>query len=92
MRGYQVVAGIVRYEVLPFFVDFGTIPIRHDALHVLEDPSICDYITYFRTDEEMYVDYARARGYHYCHRKVTMKGIDADVRHLRAEAAGGAAS
>ncbi|WP_433662263.1 hypothetical protein ACQPW1_08960 [Nocardia sp. CA-128927] len=77
--GFEIVAGIVRYEVLPMFVDFGTVPVHHEAIHLLGDDTICDYITYFMTREQAHVDYALARSYHYFHRKVTMKNIQTDV-------------
>lgn len=82
LKGYDVVAGLVRYDVLPVFVDFGTIPVRHEPLHLLGDPAIHDYVTYFMTNKKAHVDYALARSYHYFHRKVTMKNIDSDVKCL----------
>jgi hypothetical protein len=88
-KGYEFVAGLVRHEILPAFVDFGTIPVQHDPLHLLGDDGICDYVTYFMTDEQEHIDYALARSYHYLHRKITMKNIDADVRRMRVRAAGG---
>jgi hypothetical protein len=81
-KGFDFVAGLVRHEVLPLFVDFGTIPVRHEPLHLLGDAAICDYVTYFRTDRREHIDYALARSYHYFHRKVTMKNIAADVNRL----------
>lgn len=86
IKGYNFVAGVVRRQVLPVFVDFGTIPVRHEPLHVLGDPKISDYVTYFRTDEREHVDYVLARSYHYFHRKVTMSKIDADRLSLRLRA------
>jgi hypothetical protein len=77
VKGFDFVAGIVRRQVLPVFVDFGTIPVLHEPLHILGDPAICDYITYFRTDDDQCIDYVLARSYHYFHRKVTVKNIDA---------------
>ncbi|MEV3993196.1 hypothetical protein AB0J57_30250 [Streptomyces sp. NPDC049837] len=85
-KGYDFVAGVVRHEILPLFVDFGTIPVRHDPLHILGDENICDYVTYFMTHRREHIDYACARGYHYFHRKVTMNAIDADVRRSRERA------
>ncbi|GAA4602225.1 hypothetical protein GCM10023195_06540 [Actinoallomurus liliacearum] len=79
-KGFDFVAGLVRHEVLPLFVDFGTLPVRHEPLHLLGDSAICDYVTYFRTDRREHIDYALARSYHYFHRKVTMKRIAADVK------------
>lgn len=78
-HGYDIVAGIVRYDVLPLFIDYGTIPVRHEPLHLLGDVDICDYVTYFRTDKPEYIRYAVARSYHYFHRKVVMKKIAGDV-------------
>jgi hypothetical protein len=85
-KGFDFVAGLVRHEVLPLFVDFGTIPVRHEPLHLLGDTAICDYVTYFRTDRREHIDYALARSYHYFHRKVTMKSIAADVNRLAVRA------
>ncbi|WP_439675426.1 hypothetical protein [Embleya sp. MST-111070] len=78
-KGFDYVAGLIRHEILPMFVDFGTIPVRHAPLHLLGDETICDYVTYFMTDRKEHVDYAVSRSYHYFHRKVTMKRIAADV-------------
>ena len=87
VKGFDFVAGIVRRQVLPVFVDFGTIPVLHEPFHLLGDPAICDYITYFRTDDDQYIDYVLARSYHYFHRKVTVKNIDAHrlSRNLKAQ-------
>ncbi|MFI8850155.1 hypothetical protein [Streptomyces sp. 891-h] len=88
-KGYDLVAGVIRHEMLPLFADFGTIPVRHEPLHLLGDAGIDDYVTYFRTENQAQVDYAIARGYHYFHRKVTMREIDEDVKRARRHPVGG---
>jgi hypothetical protein len=85
LKGCDVVAGVVRYDVLPYFVDFGTIPVPHEPFHLLGDPTIDDYITYFMTGSRDHVEYAVARGYHYFHRKIVMNNIKADVKRRRRE-------
>lgn len=85
-KGCDVVAGVVRHDVLPYFVDFGTIPVLHEPFHLLGDPKIDDYITYFMTSSRDHVEYAITRGYHYFHRKITMNEIKADVKRRRREA------
>jgi len=84
-KGCDAVAGVVRYDVLPYFVDFGTIPVLHEPFHLLGDPKIDDYITYFMTGSRDNVEYAVARGYHYFHRKILMSNIKADVKRRRRE-------
>lgn len=81
--GYDLVAGVIRHEILPMFLDFGTIPVCHEPLHLLGDGSINDFVTYFRTESREQVDYAIARGYHYFHRKITMRKIDAEAKRVR---------
>ncbi|GAA3122016.1 hypothetical protein ACFQ0X_06390 [Streptomyces rectiviolaceus] len=83
VKGYDFVAGLIRYEILPLFTDFGTIPVRHTPFHVLGDEDVHDFVTYFMTDSKEHIDYAISRSYHYFHRKVTMRGIAADVDELK---------
>ncbi|MFI0407405.1 hypothetical protein [Actinomadura sp. 3N508] len=87
--GFDFVAGVIREEILSWFTDFGTIPVRHEPLHLLGDDTVNDFVTYFRTDSREYVDYAITRGYHYFHRKVTMRNIKADMKRARRRAADG---
>ncbi|TDB83931.1 hypothetical protein E1264_26460 [Actinomadura sp. KC216] len=87
--GFDFVAGVIRQEILSWFTDFGTIPVRHEPLHLLGDETVNDFVTYFRTDSRECVDYAITRGYHYFHRKVTMRNIKADMKRARRRAADG---
>lgn len=72
---YAAVVGLTRYQTLPYFVDFGVMPIYHEPLHFMGDESIDDFVIYFDTCTEDSINYMHARARHFFRNEFVMAKI-----------------
>lgn len=74
-NNYAAVVGITRYQTLPYFVDFGVVPICHEPLHLMGDENINDFVIYFDTCKEDSINYMHARADHFFRNEFVMARI-----------------
>src|SRR5262249_43426019 len=73
--GYHFVAGLNRFEVLRFFVDFGVIPAEHPPLSLLGKEHLQDFVNYYDTADSGSIAYMHERARRYFHQELVMSSI-----------------
>lgn len=59
--GVDALVGVIRSTAIPALTNFGLVPTYHEPLHVLGRPEVCDFISFYDTQEEESVIYMRER-------------------------------
>lgn len=64
-QNVDALAGVIRSMAIPSLTHFGLVPTYHEPLHVLGRPDVCDFISYYDTQEPESVMYMRERAARY---------------------------
>ena len=77
--------GIARYAALKVFVEAGSVPVYHPPLHLLGQPKLKDFVTYFDLRSSANIDYIRQRAERLHHQICVLDAIKTDfIRSQRA--------
>lgn len=74
-RGFDYLVGTTRYQALPYFVEFGVIPVEHEPIHLLGTRKLRDFVIYYDTHSPDSMTYLEQRTRRYVHQVRVMTAI-----------------